>query len=81
MTRREKEKESVSGGNRADGGEGSRVRERLVGEGGSKERGWRVPRQRFCSSARRRPRCVPEKEKEKERERECCFSRKRFEED
>lgn len=57
MTEGDREGEDVSGGNCVDGEEGSRGRERLARrvKGARKsggERGWRVPRQRFCSSTR-----------------------------
>lgn len=60
MTEEDREGEDVSGGNcvdDVDGEEGSRGRERLARrvKGARKsggERGWRVPRQRFCSSTR-----------------------------
>lgn len=46
----------------------------MVGEGGSKERGWRVPRQRFCSSARETE-TFAVRAGEGERERESAASR------
>lgn len=45
-----------------------------MGEGGSKERGWRVPRQRFCSSARETE-TFAVRAGEGERERESAASR------